>query len=237
MILALLSKQSLWFASRGTGVVSILLLTASVVLGVITSVRFETRRIPRFVTLGLHRNISLLVIVFVTAHIATSIVDGFIHIGALDAFVPFRSPYRAVWLGLGTVAADLLIALTLTSVLRVRIGLSIWRAVHWLAYVSWPIALMHGLGAGSDTTAQWMRVLDGFAVLMVVAVVIWRVQSIPSDLTSLRLGAAAMVIVVPATIAIWAANGPLQSTWAKSFRKPVATTTTSGVPSIVRGHP
>ena len=173
-ILAASTKQALWFTSRGTGVVCLLLLTASLVLGVVTSVRFETRHWPRFVIEGLHRNISLLILVFIAIHVSTTVIDGYVKIGYIDAVVPFHSPYRAFWLGLGAVAFDLILALAITSVLRARFGYRVWRAVHWSAYACWPIAMVHGLGTGGDVHETWMLALDAFALAAVCAAVCWR---------------------------------------------------------------
>ena len=168
------SHQAMWFASRGTGVVALLLVTASMLLGVLTTVRFETDGWPRFVIQMLHRNVSLLILVFVAVHVATTVVDGFVPIGFLDAVVPFRSPYRTIWLGLGTVAFDLLLALCITSVLRARIGYMTWRAVHWCAYLCWPIALLHGFKIGSDRHERWMLGIDIASVVLVVIAGSWR---------------------------------------------------------------
>lgn len=215
-MLATSSKQALWFASRGTGVVCLLLLTASVVLGVITSVRFETRHWPRFVLERLHRNISLLIMVFIGIHVATTVIDGFVPIGYLDAVIPFRSPYRTIWLGLGAVALDLLLALAITSVVRVRLGYRVWRAVHWLAYACWPIALMHGLGTGSDARQGWMVALDVLALASVCAAVAWRLSTTWRPDVRGQWGALAAAVTVPMAVAVWALAGPLQPGWAKS---------------------
>jgi sulfoxide reductase heme-binding subunit YedZ len=214
------SSQALWFASRGTGVVCLLLLTASVALGVITTVRFETPHWPRFVLQGLHRNISLLILVFICLHVATTVIDGFVPIGYLDAVVPFRSPYRTLWLGLGAVAFDLLLALAITSVVRARLGHRVWRAVHWLAYACWPIALVHGLGTGSDARQGWMVALDIVALIAVCAAVSWRlIVTWRPDLPALWSAVAALV-VVPLGLGLWAFFGPLQPGWARA--KPTA---------------
>ncbi len=124
--------------------------------------------LPRFLVQGLHRNLTLLAVVFVFAHVVTTIADGFAPIGLQDAIFPFLSPYRPIWLGLGTVAFDLLLALTITSLVRARLGLKTWRAVHWLAYASWPIALVHSFGTGSDARVGWMALL-GFGCAGLVA--------------------------------------------------------------------
>ena len=216
MTAAMLAKQALWFASRGTGIVCLLLLTASVVLGVITSVRFETRQWPRFVLERLHRNVSLLILIFIGIHVATTVIDGYVAIGYLDAIIPFRSPYRTIWLGLGAVALDLLLALAITSVVRVRLGYRVWRAVHWLAYACWPIALMHGLGTGSDARQGWMVALDVVALASVCAAVAWRLSTTWRPDVRAQWGALATAVTVPLAVAVWALAGPLQPGWAKS---------------------
>lgn len=174
-LVAVAGGKSLWYLTRGSGIVALLVLTASVVLGLLSSGRWESRRWPRFVIEGLHRNISLVVLVFLAIHITTTVVDGFVPIGWLDAVVPFRAGYRAVWVGLGALALDCLLAIVITSLLRVRIGAPTWRRVHWLAYLCWPIALAHGLGTGTDTPERWMIGLDVASTLAVLSTFSWRV--------------------------------------------------------------
>jgi len=113
-----------------------------------SSLRFEIPSWPRFLTTGLHRNLSLTAVLFLALHIVTAVVDPFTHLGWLAAVVPFSSYYRTFWLGLGVIAFELLIAITVTSLVRGLIGLSAWRAIHWLSYASWPIAVLHGFGTG-----------------------------------------------------------------------------------------
>jgi hypothetical protein len=167
----------MWYLTRGSGIVALLMLTATVVLGIISSGRWETSRWPRFVVEGSHRNVSLAVLVFLAIHVTTTVVDGFVPIGWLDVVIPFHSGYRPVWIGLGAVAVDLLIALIVTSLLRVRIGPRVWRGVHWLAYACWPIALVHGLGSGTDAPARWMQVLDAAALVTVLILLGWRIMA------------------------------------------------------------
>jgi len=178
MILALAAPpKSLWYLTRGSGAVSLLLLTASVVLGIVTSVGASRRALPRFVIQGLHRNISLLVTVFIALHVATSVGDSYVPLRWVDAFVPLHAKYRTLWTGLGALALDVLLAITITSMLRVHIGLRAWRLVHWTAYACWPIAFVHGLGTGSDTTKTWMIALDVTCATAVVCSVWWRLSS------------------------------------------------------------
>jgi predicted ferric reductase len=165
---------ALWYATRATGLVTILLLTASVLLGILTTGRFAGGSWPRFLTVGLHRNLSLLVVTFLALHVGTTVVDNFVSIPLTAAFIPFASSYKMIWLSLGAVALDLLVALVATSLIRNRLGLRIWRWVHWAAYVCWPVALAHGLGAGTDRGTLWVFVLTIACAAMVAGVATWR---------------------------------------------------------------
>ena len=175
----------LWYAARGTGAVSLLLLSAVVVLGLLTAVRYQVAGWPRFVTSGLHRNLSLLAVTFLTVHIVTAVVDPFTHLGLVAVLVPFESPYRTFWLGLGTVALELLVALMFSSLLRRHIGYKTWKAIHWLSYGCWPVALLHGLGTGTDSFQTWMLVLDGACILAVAAALVLRVTARPAERATL----------------------------------------------------
>ena len=83
--------------------------------------------------------------------------------------VPFASPYRPLWTGLGTVGVDLMVAVAVSSALRQRIAARTWRGIHWLAYGSWPVAMAHSLGMGTDAATVWMDVIAGSCCLAVVA--------------------------------------------------------------------
>lgn len=208
-----MSTRALWFATRGTGVVSLLLLTAIVVLGVAGATRWRSPRWPRFVVAGLHRNLTLLALVFIGLHVITTVADGYAPISLLNAILPFTSPYRPVWLGLGAVAFDLLLALTITSLLRARIGYGRWRALHWLAYASWPIALVHGLGTGTDARVTWMQVVTVTCVAGVVGAVLWRV--VTSQATpAVRAASTVAVLILPLAIGGWYLAGPARHGWA-----------------------
>ena len=164
----------LWYTTRGAGAVSLILLTGVVVLGILSRKRVHRPGWPAFLTTGLHRNVSLLALVFLALHIVTAVVDPFTHLGWLTAVVPFSSYYRTFWLGLGTVAFELLAAIVITSALRRLIGNSVWRAIHWLAYVSWPVAVIHSFGTGTDALSVWFLVLAAVCVGTVAAAVGYR---------------------------------------------------------------
>lgn len=231
--------KTLWYLTRGTGAVALILLTASVVLGVMSSTRLQTRRLPRFLVSGLHRNLTLLALVFLAVHVVSTVADGFAPIGFQDAFLPFISPYRPFWLGLGAVALDLLLALVVTSLLRNRIGLRIWRVLHWLAYAAWPVALVHALGTGSDARTGWLGVLAFVCTGAVLLSVLWRAGAARGRSVPLRAGAALAALALPLAILVWARSGPLASGWAARAGTPKSLIFSSRVarvrPAAARG--
>jgi sulfoxide reductase heme-binding subunit YedZ len=209
---------ALWYTARGTGVVALLLLTATVALGAAGTARVETSRWPRVVTAQLHRHLSLLVVAFVAVHVASTVLDPFAPVGWAAAVIPFSSAYRPVWLGLGAVALDLLLAVLVTSLLRARLGHRTWRAVHWLAYASWPVALWHGLGTGTDSRLTPMLGLDA-ACVAVVACALWlRLGLMPHAGPRVAVGAAAVAVAL--STAVFAVTGPLQPGWARRAGTP-----------------
>ncbi|HEY3701403.1 MAG TPA: ferric reductase-like transmembrane domain-containing protein [Acidimicrobiales bacterium] len=219
-MLAATAGSPLWYLTRSAGVVSLLLLTGSTVLGVMATVRWRSERWPRFVTSGLHRNVSLLALAFLVVHIVSAVADGFAPIGWLDSVIPFHGTYRSVWLGLGAVAFDLLLALLVTSAVRQRLGYPAWRVVHWLAYGCWGLAVVHGLGTGTDPKATWMQAVTIACVGAVVLAVWWRVAAGWPAPRGPRLAGLAASVVVPIVIGAWAFSGPLESGWARRAGTP-----------------
>jgi methionine sulfoxide reductase heme-binding subunit len=175
------SDTLLWYTTRGAGAVSLVLLSGVVVLGILSALRVQTSGWPRFLTAGLHRNLALMTLVFLALHIVTAVVDPFTHLGWLAAVIPFSSYYRTIWLGFGTIAFELLLAIVVTSLARQWIGQAAWRLVHWLTYASWPVAVIHGLGTGTDVWSAWSLVLTAVCVGAVVAAIGYRLLAGPRD--------------------------------------------------------
>jgi predicted ferric reductase len=160
-----------WYLARGTGAASLVLLTLTLVLGIVNVRRWAPSGVQRFLLDDAHRTLALLVVALLTLHVGISVIDGYAPIALVDAVVPFVSAYHPFWLGLGALALDLMAALVVTSLLRARLGLRAWRAVHWVAYGCWPLALVHGLGIGTDAPGWlvWLAVACGAAVAAAVA--------------------------------------------------------------------
>lgn len=168
----------LWYATRGAGVVSLVLLTGVVVLGIVSVMRWQTASWPRFLTTGFHRNLALTTLILLAIHVLTAVVDPFTALGWEAAVVPFSSSYRRFWLGLGVVGIYLLLAIVLTSLLRPLFGARVWRLVHWLAYAMWPVVLIHSIGTGSDPRFAWMLAIEALCAGSVIAAVAWRVRRV-----------------------------------------------------------
>jgi methionine sulfoxide reductase heme-binding subunit len=218
--LAASGGSAYWYLTRSTGAVALLLLTAAVGLGVVDVRRWSTPRWPRFVVDSLHRNVSLLAMAFLGLHIITSVLDSFAPISLLDAFVPFAGSYRPFWLGLGAVSLDMLLAVTITSLLRQRMGYSSWRAIHWLTYASWPIALLHGFGTGSDVKATWLLGLSVACMLVVLAAVLVRVVSGWPENQRVRGAALGGAGAFSLFLLLWLPGGPLGSEWPRRSGTP-----------------
>jgi predicted ferric reductase len=219
------SSSAYWYLTRATGTVALLLLTAAVVLGVVDVRRWSAPAWPRFVIDSLHRNVSLLAMVFLVLHVITSVLDGFAPIALSDAIIPFAGAYRPFWLGLGAVSFDLLVAVIATSLLRAHIGVATWRAVHWLVYASWPIALLHTLGTGSDVNHTWQLVVSLACAAAVIVAVVLRVLSpgaagaASARVRNATLGGAGAFSLF---LLLWLPGGPLGSEWARRSGTPTS---------------
>lgn len=171
-----MSDQVLWFAARGAGAVSLLLFSASVVLGLVTVTRFQRPDAwPRFFNYELHRRVSLLSIAFLAVHVLAAVLDPFTSLGLAAALVPLASSYRPVPVGLGVVALYLFVALIASSLLRRHVGQRAWRAIHWSGYAMWPLALVHGILSGTDALSPWMLAVDAVSVTAVAVALAWRI--------------------------------------------------------------
>jgi methionine sulfoxide reductase heme-binding subunit len=221
------SSRVPWFLTRGTGAVALVLLTASVVLGLLGTLRVSGARWPRYAIEAAHRDVSLLVLAVLAVHIVTTVLDSFAPIALTAAVIPFISSYRPVWLGLGALSFDLLLAVVITSLIRRRLGYARWRAVHWLAYASWPVAVLHGLGTGSDTRLWWMLLLTAVCVAAVAAAVCARLIRAGRTLRGVQIPGMAVCAGVVVGIAVFTFAGPLQRGWARR----------SGTPTRLLGHP
>jgi sulfoxide reductase heme-binding subunit YedZ len=172
---------ALWYASRATGVVALLLLTGVMVLGMLVNRQGRLPGLPSFAVTGLHRNLSLLAVVFVVIHVVTSVADGYVDIPIFSAVVPFTSPYERFWLGVGAVSFDLAIAVIVTSLLRRHLSRRAWRVVHLLSYLCWPVAWVHSFFASGDLQHGVLLILAILCAIAVGVALIWRLAASARD--------------------------------------------------------
>ncbi|MGY6022645.1 ferric reductase-like transmembrane domain-containing protein [Streptomyces spinosirectus] len=210
-----LTGSPLWYAGRAGGTLALILLTGTVVLGIASAGRAAPRRIGRFEISLMHRNLSLLTLVFLVVHVVTVVLDPFVHLSWAASVVPFGVSYRPLWLGLGAAAFDLLLAVLVTSALRLRLGVRRWKAVHRLAYAAWPLALFHGVGSGTDTRLPLQLWIYAGCVASVPAAVWWRLAKAGPGRVAGRLVGAVAAAALPVALTAFLAGGPLRPGWAQ----------------------
>jgi sulfoxide reductase heme-binding subunit YedZ len=172
---AVAGSQGLWLVSRASGLTLLVLFSAVVVLGVAARLGSAPRRWPRFVFPEVHRALALFAVAFLGLHVVTAILDPFVTIGWAATVLPFASGYRTLAIGLGTLAVDAGAAVLITSLLRARLGYRAWRAVHWLAYLAWPVAFAHSLSAGNDLGVWWVVLIEWGCAAAVATAVLARI--------------------------------------------------------------
>lgn len=176
------SSTALWYASRATGVVSLLLLTAVMLLGVGVTRGRRPPGLSRFAVSGLHRNIALLATTFVAIHVLTAVVDGYVTIPLTATVIPLTSSYERFWLGLGAVSFDLVLATVITSLLRRHLTRKVWRGIHLTAYASWPVAVLHSVFASKDLQHGVLLITAIACVMVVIAASLWRMAQAANDI-------------------------------------------------------
>lgn len=171
-----MSEIDLWYTTRASGIVALVLLTATMFLGILVAGRAKSS-LPAFARADIHRRLSIVTIAFLAMHVLTSVLDSFVNVGWPAVVLPFMSSYHRFWLALGTIGVDLFLAVAISSAFRQWISARTWRRLHWLAYLSWPVAVAHTLGMGTDTKLDWMLVLVAGCIASIVGVGLWRFTS------------------------------------------------------------
>jgi len=194
-----------WYAARAAGIVAYVLLSLVVCLGLAMAGKAPTRRWPKFTQEGIHRVGGLMVGTFIAIHIATIAADAYLPFKPVELLVPLASHYRAVWLGLGICAAELLLALAITNRLRKRLEHKTWRTIHYLNFAVWSAATLHSIGIGTDRSAPWMIAIDALAVGSVAGLCGWRF----GRTLSWRGSAAVLGALIGGALPAWLALGPL----------------------------
>ncbi|HUY46661.1 MAG TPA: ferric reductase-like transmembrane domain-containing protein [Streptosporangiaceae bacterium] len=190
-------STALWYASRATGVVSLLLLTGVVLLGILVNRQGRLPGLPRFVVTGLHRNLSLLAVAFVAIHVVTAIADPYVTIRVAAVVIPFASAYQPLSLGLGAFSLDVVLALIVTSLARARMSRRLWRALHWLAYAAWPSAVLHSVSSSTDLRHGVLLYLAIACCLAVAGAFAWRVSHAGREIPREERAAVTLAMMSP----------------------------------------
>lgn len=169
--------KALWDLSRATGLVATCFFAGSIVLGILAR---SGRAVPGLGRLGasqLHRTLALTGVGLIAVHVTTLLFDPYAQLKLIDVVVPFTGTYRPFWLGLGTLAVDLLAVVVIVALLRHRVGPRVFRITHWAVYALFPIAVIHGLGTGTDAGTAWSRIIVACAVATVFGALLWRTSA------------------------------------------------------------
>lgn len=163
-----MNEQFWWYLTRSSGIVAWLMLTASVIWGVVLSTRaFPEQRRPAWL-LGLHRWLGGLAVSFLAIHLAALVADSYIEFGIADLTIPFASEWKPGAVALGVVAFWLLVAIEVTSLAKRRLSRRVWRGIHFLSYAVFWLTSIHAALAGTDRT-QWLYQVTAAASIAAVA--------------------------------------------------------------------
>jgi predicted ferric reductase len=171
-----IAASATWYVARSGGMLAYLLVSASVVVGLLMSGRAKLKRWPRFALEDVHRFLGILAGAFIVVHGGALLLDGFLPFTLGQLLVPGTAPYRPLAVALGVVAAELLAALAVTNLFRKRLPHHLWRRVHMLNFAVWALALVHGLTAGTDALTTWALLLYAGSAWLVFALLVHRVS-------------------------------------------------------------
>jgi sulfoxide reductase heme-binding subunit YedZ len=197
-----------WYAARAAGIVAYLLLSFVVVLGTTMARKATMQRWPQFALEEVHRFTGLLVGAFVAIHVLTIAIDSWLPFSVASIVIPLLSRYRAAWVALGIVAAELLVALAITNHYRRRLPYRLWRRAHYLNFAVWTAATLHGVGSGTDRSSPWLLAVYSLAVAAVVIAV--TVRLLRRHTTLLRPAGAAAAALAAVALILVLALGPLR---------------------------
>ncbi|MHB8470869.1 MAG: ferric reductase-like transmembrane domain-containing protein [Gaiellaceae bacterium] len=197
-----------WYAARAAGVVAYLLLSFVVVLGTTMARKATLRRWPQFALEDVHRFAGLLVGAFVAIHVVTIAIDSWLPFSIASIAIPLLSLYRPVWVALGIVAAELLLALAVTNHYRRRLPYRFWRRAHYLNFAVWTAATLHGIGSGTDRSSPWLLAVYSLAVAAVTIAI--TVRLLRGCAPGLRIAGAAAVALAAVALSLGLALGPLR---------------------------
>ena len=229
------NPKVLWYLTRATGIIAILLLALVVILGMVTATKAAPKGFAKFLVPDLHRRLSISAAVFLGIHIVTALLDSFVHIGLAASIIPFVSSYRPIWVGFGAISFDLLLVVIATSVARHRFSQGPWKKIHYASWLVVTFAIFHAMGTGSDARVGLVEGIYMALVGVVALAAIFRTARDVQLRKLARIGGSAVIVAVPLLALEWSFKGPLRSGWASASSSfsllPKVTTTTAATSS------
>ena len=214
----LVASTTTWYAARAGGVLAYLLVSASVLAGILLAGKVRVPGLPRFAVEDVHRFLGILAGVFIAVHVGSVALDTVVPFSLSQLVVPFTAGYRPLATGLGVVAVELLLAVAVTNRLRSRLPYRFWRRAHYATLAVWLLATFHGILSGTDRQQTWLLVLYGVTVAIVVGAATLRFGRAPG---ARRLGYGLAVAGGALVVMLGLAAVPQQ---ASTSTKPTRTT-------------
>ena len=177
--------QAMWYITRAAGLMGYLLLWLSTVWGLAVSNKIFDPVLHRAFTYDFHQFLSLLAIAFVLVHIVVLLADQYLPFTLQQVLVPFIAPYRPVWVGIGVIGFYLTVLVSITFYIRRWIGQKTFRVIHYLSFIAFAAAAVHGLFAGTDSPLWTVQAMYAFTSLVVVFLTVYRILAAPRNRQSL----------------------------------------------------
>lgn len=223
-----------WYTTRATGLVALILFTLVVTLGTLVANRIGGTIVGRFEINELHRSLSIVAMVFLFIHIMTTVVDSYVPTGWISAFIPLSSTYKSVPIAVGAVAFDLLLAVWISSLLKLRVKNQTWRFIHWFSWLAFASSVLHAYLTGTDAKSGVGLLVVGACAVVVLGAGVWRFFGRPtraagrtalSPLAASRAPqnrAATAHLANPKTASVRAASGSSTDRRAQGFQRSAA---------------
>jgi hypothetical protein len=202
-----------WDVVRASGFTAYLLLSASVVMGLLLSLRWQSRHWPRLVTNEVHQYLTLLAVAYSVVHGIATWLDPFMRFHLAELLVPMASHYRPLWVTMGILSLYLAVAVLVTTWLRPYLGYRLWRSFHVSTFVVYILATLHGLGTGTDTRTWYGLLVYGGSVWTVLGLVTKRLLQPAGRTAKPRPALAGLSAASALGLALWTYQGPLRPGW------------------------
>jgi methionine sulfoxide reductase heme-binding subunit len=162
-----------WYLARAAGIVAYLMLFAGVTLGLLMTGSLLDRWFPRNRVYDLHRFVSLLTLGLILLHALIVLPDAYFSFSVVELFVPFASPFSPAFMALGAISLYVTIVVVGAFYLRGILSYAVWRLIHYATFGAYVLALVHGIGAGTDTA--WAQYLYAATAVIVFNLFVYRV--------------------------------------------------------------